>query len=71
MSAQDRRLSIHNGVQLVEASAGTGKTHRITNLIVLLVTRHGLPIESILTVTFTRSATAELKDRVSADSHTP
>ena len=57
-------IEVAEGVQLVEASAGTGKTHRITDLAVLLVCERDIPIEQILIVTFTRSATAELKERV-------
>ena len=64
MTAAQQPLALADGVQLVEASAGTGKTYRITNLFALLVAERGLPVESILTGTFTRSATSELKDRI-------
>ena len=60
------RLELFDGVQLVAASAGTGKTHRITSLAVLGVAQRAIPIERILIVTFTRNATAELKERVRA-----
>ncbi len=53
-----------SGVHLIEASAGTGKTYTITSLILRLVVEEGLPIDSILAVTFTNAATAELKSRV-------
>ncbi len=52
------------GVTVLEASAGTGKTYQITNLVVRLVAEHGLRMAQILVVTFTRAATAELKDRI-------
>lgn len=52
------------GTVLVEASAGTGKTHAITSLFLRLVLEGGMPIEAILVVTFTEAATAELRDRV-------
>ncbi len=52
------------GAQLVEASAGTGKTHALSDLFVRLVVEAGHPIRSILTVTFTIAATDELKSRV-------
>ncbi len=52
------------GARLVEASAGTGKTHAITTLVVRLVLERGLDIEQILVVTFTEAATAELRARV-------
>jgi exodeoxyribonuclease V beta subunit len=48
---------------LIEASAGTGKTYTITTLAVRLVAA-GYPIESILVVTFTEAAAAELKLRI-------
>jgi exodeoxyribonuclease V beta subunit len=52
------------GVQLIEASAGTGKTHTITTLFVRLVVEKKLPVDRILVVTFTNAATAELRDRI-------
>lgn len=55
-----------DGSHLIEASAGTGKTHTITNLFVRLVIEKRLPVESILVVTFTEAATAELRDRIRA-----
>jgi exodeoxyribonuclease V beta subunit len=50
-------------ITLIEASAGTGKTYTITTLVARLVAQ-GFPIESILVVTFTEAAAAELKLRV-------
>jgi exodeoxyribonuclease V beta subunit len=52
------------GVHLIEASAGTGKTYTITSLVLRLLVEEERPIESILAVTFTNAATAELKSRV-------
>lgn len=52
------------GVGLIEAAAGTGKTHTIEGLFTRLVLESGLPVEQILVVTFTRAATAELRDRI-------
>ena len=57
------------GVTLVEASAGTGKTHNITGLVVRLVVEYGLRIDQVLVVTFTRAATAELRSRVRTRLH--
>ncbi len=51
------------GLTLVEASAGTGKTFSITDLVVRLVVESHVEIDRILVVTFTRAATAELVDR--------
>ncbi|MBN2287745.1 MAG: UvrD-helicase domain-containing protein, partial [Candidatus Glassbacteria bacterium] len=51
------------GTNLIEASAGTGKTYTITGIYLRLVLEQGLGVERILVVTFTRDATAELRDR--------
>ena len=52
------------GTAFIEASAGTGKTHALTTLVARLVIERGWPIDRILVVTFTRAATAELRDRI-------
>ena len=50
---------------LIEASAGTGKTYTIENLVIrLLEEREDLGLENILLVTFTEKATSELKIRI-------
>ena len=51
---------------VIEASAGTGKTHTIENLVLRLVTEEEVPPEQILVVTFTEKATGELKSRLRA-----
>ncbi|MFH2091260.1 MAG: exodeoxyribonuclease V subunit beta [Pseudomonadota bacterium] len=48
---------------LIEASAGTGKTYTITTLFCRLIAK-GYSVESILVVTFTEAAAAELKIRI-------
>ncbi len=48
---------------LIEASAGTGKTYTIATLVLRLVAK-GYCLESILVVTFTEAAAAELKLRI-------
>lgn len=53
-----------DGVSLVEASAGTGKTYAISTLFVRLLLERGLEVGQVLVVTFTEAATAELRDRV-------
>ncbi len=52
------------GTNLIEASAGTGKTWTITMIYLRLVVENELPVESILVVTFTLPATAELRSRI-------
>jgi exodeoxyribonuclease V beta subunit len=51
---------------LIEASAGTGKTYSIALLALRLIVEKGIPIEKILMVTFTRDAAAEMELRVRA-----
>ncbi len=52
------------GRNLIEASAGTGKTYAIAALYVRLLVEQGLLPENILVVTFTEAATKELRDRI-------
>ena len=52
------------GVQLIEASAGTGKTYTLATLFTRLVVEQGLRIGQVLAVTFTDAATQELRKRI-------
>lgn len=54
------------GPTLIEASAGTGKTWTIAGLYVRLLLECGFSLDRILVVTFTRAATAELRERLRA-----
>lgn len=54
------------GTQLVEASAGTGKTWTIAGLYLRLLLETDASIDRLLVVTFTKAATAELRDRLRA-----
>jgi exodeoxyribonuclease V beta subunit len=59
----DLRGALPEGVTVLEASAGTGKTYTIA----ALATRYiadGRPLRELLLVTFTRMATGELRERV-------
>jgi len=60
----DPLLIATTGVQLIEASAGTGKTYSITSLYLRLLLERRLTVEQILVVTFTEAATAELHERI-------
>ncbi len=60
------RLELRQGVNLVEASAGTGKTYAIGMLVLRALVELAVPIEKILIVTFTKAATEELKTRIRA-----
>ncbi|RQO31649.1 hypothetical protein DBR32_06775 [Taibaiella sp. KBW10] len=52
------------GTNLVEASAGTGKTYSIAILVLRLIIEKGIGVQQQLIVTFTRFAVAELQERV-------
>ncbi|CAN0619517.1 RecBCD enzyme subunit RecB [Burkholderia multivorans] len=53
-----------DGVNQIEASAGTGKTWNICALYVRLLLEKDLGADQILVVTFTKAATAELHERI-------
>ncbi|GIV10292.1 MAG: hypothetical protein KatS3mg019_2383 [Fimbriimonadales bacterium] len=62
----DQRAAITHGEGLlaVVAGAGSGKTGVLTERFVHLVSERGVEPEQILTITFTRAATAEMKVRI-------
>lgn len=51
------------GSNLIEASAGTGKTYSIAILVLRLILEQKLSVKEILMVTFTKAAVAELEER--------
>ena len=53
-----------SGMNLIEASAGTGKTYNIAGLYIRLLLEKRLTVDQILVVTFTKAATQELQERV-------
>lgn len=55
---------LHDGRTLIEASAGSGKTRAITTLVARSVVEQERELDSILVVTFTKAATAELRKRI-------
>lgn len=64
-AADDPYLALPlDGVRLIEASAGTGKTFTLATLFTRLVVERGLRIGQILAVTFTDAATQELRKRI-------
>ncbi|HEX6982262.1 MAG TPA: exodeoxyribonuclease V subunit beta [Balneolaceae bacterium] len=54
----------YEGKNLVEASAGTGKTYNIVWLYLRFLLKENLSVDEILVVTFTNAATKELKERL-------
>src|SRR6266849_1781240 len=61
VTVEDYDLGQHAAV---EASAGTGKTYTIEQLVLRLLTDEAVPLDKILVVTFTEKATGELKERL-------
>ena len=58
------QTQLHKGINLIEASAGTGKTYAIAMLVLRFVVEQDMKIDELLVVTFTKAATEELKYRV-------
>lgn len=52
------------GQYIIEASAGTGKTWTLTGIILRLLIEEGRACDNILATTFTRSATADIQERI-------
>jgi exodeoxyribonuclease V beta subunit len=58
-----KSLNLHRHA-VIEASAGTGKTYTLEQLVLRLLTEEGAQLEQILLVTYTEKATGELKTRL-------
>ncbi len=57
-------VSLDDGVVLLEASAGTGKTFALAHLVLRLLAEKRLGLRELLVVTYTNAAAAELRDRI-------
>lgn len=55
----------------IEASAGTGKTYTIMEIVKDLIGEHGIPLTQILILTYTEKAAGELKERLRKNSSRP
>ncbi|MBO5922998.1 MAG: UvrD-helicase domain-containing protein, partial [Lentisphaeria bacterium] len=53
-----------DGITMIEAAAGTGKTYNIQNIVARLIVEKNFPIETLAVVTFTDKATKELAGRL-------
>lgn len=66
MGANDKQLEVINelnGIYIVDAGAGTGKTYTITQRY-LNILNNGISPDNILLVTFTRNAATHMKEKV-------
>jgi exodeoxyribonuclease V beta subunit len=52
------------GMQLIEASAGSGKTYTLVLLVLRQLLERAVPISEILLCTFTKAAALELRERI-------
>ena len=60
----NRDYNVAEGLHLIEASAGTGKTYNIQNVYARLIMETGCRVGNILVMTFTEAATKELQERL-------
>jgi len=60
----DAKSVLLDGSNLIEASAGTGKTYSVAIIVLRLIIEKKIPIEKILMVTFTNAAVDELETRI-------
>src|SRR4051812_17395253 len=64
LNERQKEAAVHiEGPLLIIAGAGAGKTKTITHRIAHMI-EHGIPSRSILAVTFTNKAAAEMRERV-------
>ncbi|MGV8122419.1 MAG: exodeoxyribonuclease V subunit beta [Candidatus Xenobiia bacterium LiM19] len=64
MQSITQNSSLLTGCNLIDASAGSGKTYNITTIFLDLILTKKLNVSEILVVTFTEAATNELKERI-------
>ena len=67
-AAQRELIESTEGIHLVDAGAGTGKTFALTRRYASIVDQPDVEPEDVLLVTFTRNAAAEMRERVVARS---
>src|SRR5437773_10565787 len=66
LNSEQRRAVDARGLVFVSAGAGTGKTAVLVERFVRAVCDEGVDVESILVITYTRKAAAELRSRIRA-----
>ncbi|MFO8030189.1 MAG: UvrD-helicase domain-containing protein [Cyclonatronaceae bacterium] len=60
-------ISRHEGFLILEAGAGTGKTHNLTERVIHQLVDKKVPLERMLALTFTDFAAAEMRSRIYAE----
>ena len=63
-ASQSLLKSISKGINVIEASAGTGKTFHLSFLFIRLYLQHKIPLEKLCAITFTNLAITELRERI-------
>tara|TARA_B100000579_G_scaffold433114_1_gene451262 strand:+ start:4800 stop:8582 length:3783 start_codon:yes stop_codon:yes gene_type:complete len=63
-SFQANKYPLDNGMRLIEASAGTGKTFSLAHLVLRLLTEKKYTINEILVVSFTEATASEIKAKI-------
>ena len=67
LDAEQRAVAeVGSGPVLVVAGPGSGKTRTLTHRLAWLIAERGVPPEGCLTITFTRRAAQELRERLAA-----
>ena len=61
---QPNKYPLTNGMRLIEASAGTGKTFSLSHLVLRLLTEKKYSINEILVVSFTEATASEIKANI-------
>ena len=61
---QPNKYPLTNGMRLIEASAGTGKTFSLSHLVLRLLTEKEYSINEILVVSFTEATASEIKSNI-------
>ena len=64
---QRRLIEGTEGIHLVDAGAGTGKTFTVTRRYANIVAQEGVEPDDVLLITFTRNAAGEMKERIVAN----
>jgi len=66
---QQELIDSRDGLYLVDAGAGTGKTFTVTRRYANIVSQNDVEPDDVLLVTFTNNAAGEMKDRIVGNCH--